>query len=32
MATSKLYVDPAFIAKASQDEFALAFARIEWYV
>lgn len=29
MATSKLYVDPSYIAEASEDEFALAFARIE---
>jgi hypothetical protein len=32
MATSKLYVDPSYIAEASEDEFALAFARIEWCV
>ncbi|KAK7690900.1 hypothetical protein QCA50_006002 [Cerrena zonata] len=29
MATSKLYVDPSYIARAEEDEFALAFARIE---
>jgi len=29
MATSRLYVDPASLAKADDDEFALAFARIE---
>ena len=32
MATSKLYVDPAMIARAEGDQFALAFARIEWCV
>ncbi|KAJ3534371.1 hypothetical protein NMY22_g6954 [Coprinellus aureogranulatus] len=29
MATSRLYVDPAYIARAAQDDFANAFARIE---
>ncbi|KAF8917503.1 proline iminopeptidase [Mucidula mucida] len=29
MATSKLYVDPAYIARTESDEFANAFARIE---
>ena len=31
LATSKLYVDPKYIAEADEDEFALAFARIEWF-
>ncbi len=31
-ATSKLYVDPAMIAKAEDPKWALAFARIEWSV
>jgi len=29
MATSRLYVDPAYIARAAKDDFANAFARIE---
>jgi len=29
MATSRLYVDPNYIAKAEEDEFSVAFARIE---
>jgi len=29
MATSRLYVDPSIIAKADEDQFSLAFARIE---
>jgi proline iminopeptidase len=32
MATSKLIVDPANVARGTQDRFALTFARIEWSV
>jgi hypothetical protein len=31
MATCKLHVDAASIAEAEDDQWAVAFARIEWY-
>ena len=31
MATARLYCDPEMVQKVDEDEFALQFARIEWY-